>query len=251
MNPRKVHLRRADRVLSRNITIPSEKENFPDTGDLLPGRRQHSSLQRTRAPLATEWNTPNGISNPQREVLRLKEQRLNIIRQHPISRHVIKADFFQDEDWIEQQQRLFTSVLNEAFRKKLSPEKLREFSSTERKLAFNYYQSDDFQQIRRRLSAVHPYLAKTNPFQGLKSRRLCVIDSKSPYQDVGIRAAITNLFCENFSETWLSLALEVVTGREYGVPEYGNKKTRSFLQNVYSSVPLVKLMSPVHIRLRS
>jgi hypothetical protein len=153
-NPKR-SLGKAGRVVFANRNQVSDKENItivpePRSGKqlLLPKSKtfQHPSLKSLNETKARELRTP----------LIPKAPRNNVLQQHPISRHVIRSDFFSDQDWIEQQQGLFTSILNETFRQGLShkQKQLSPFDSNEREIAFQYYQSDVFQVIKRRLTTV-------------------------------------------------------------------------------------------------
>lgn len=75
---------------------------------------------------------------------------------HPISEKVVKSNLYDDENWIAQQQELFTAILNEM----LETETCRSVPwdgpvlERIRVASFQYYQNNTFQSIVRRLRSV-------------------------------------------------------------------------------------------------
>lgn len=84
------------------------------------------------------------------------------LKKYPISKHIINPNSYKDEGWIGQQQVLMTSILNEVLETHSSQSKIWKEKDLDlaRTKAFDYYQSDEFQIIVRRLNSVslQPYL---------------------------------------------------------------------------------------------
>jgi hypothetical protein len=80
-----------------------------------------------------------------------------VLSQHPISGYISAPQFFLEEDWIGQQEHIFTMILNDTLSEHAVQSKCWD-SKTEtetRVFAFGYFQSEKFQIIRRRLSTVN------------------------------------------------------------------------------------------------
>jgi hypothetical protein len=79
------------------------------------------------------------------------------LKQHPISDHILKANLYDDESWIGQQQKLFTSILNEVFasQNQKSNQWDEDMLEKARVIAFQYYQGDDFQLLVCRITSVY------------------------------------------------------------------------------------------------
>ena len=101
-----------------------------------------------------------GIRNAEQArstILQSKKNVTKLLNKHPISIHITKSDLYNDENWVGQQQELFTSVLNDIFEGQYSPLNLwgRGLLEIFRKEAFEYYETEVFQSIVKRLSSVY------------------------------------------------------------------------------------------------
>jgi len=110
--------------------------------------------QATRRGIPQRTSSMKATTQPRPRVLQSKTNiRSKLLSIHPVSKHIAKSDLYNDESWIGQQQRLFTSILNEVLESQnAKPDPWDEESI--RKTAFDFYQADSFQLIVRRLKIV-------------------------------------------------------------------------------------------------
>jgi hypothetical protein len=153
---KRVKVRQSTRVADKeNITLPETKPQskptvkFPAWGANVPKKTITTKRKVSSRPLTS------------RPVLQQKSLNISAeLKKHPISKHVLKPNLYNDEGWIGQQQVLMTSILNEILETHSSQNKLWKEKDLEkaRAKAFEYYQGDEFQIIVRRLNSV-PLLA--------------------------------------------------------------------------------------------
>jgi hypothetical protein len=137
--------------IKTDVTYFADKENVPSK---LQNAMPETEKQRkhTLIPFAKK-----GAIQSTRQALKPKANNYLAMRvAHPISENVIKSNLYDDENWIQQQQELFTSILNETLETVTSRSTFWDDQDLERIRAssFQYYQSNSFQSIVQRLNSV-------------------------------------------------------------------------------------------------
>ena len=137
--------------IKTDVTYFADKENVPSK---LQNAMPENEKQRkqTLIPFAKK-----GAIQSSRQALKPKVNNHLAMRvAHPISENVIKSNLYDDENWIQQQQELFTSILNETFETETSRSASWDDQNLERirVVSFQYYQSNSFQSIVQRLNSV-------------------------------------------------------------------------------------------------
>ena len=147
-------LGQSKRVKRKTEVIVADKENIP----YFPQTKECKSVakQVVHPGIPPRTSSIKATKQPGSRVLQPKTKNYSkLLASHPVSKHIAKADLYNDEGWIGQQQRLFTSILNEVLdSQNANPRPWDEESI--RKTAFDFYQADSFQLIVRRLKNV-PY----------------------------------------------------------------------------------------------
>ena len=153
-------LGKSKRVKVQQSTRAADKENirFPEANSKskAPVKFPAWGANILKKKAATKRRVP---SRPLNARSALQPKSLNVsteVKKHPISEHILKPNLYNDEGWIGQQQVLMTSILNEILETHACQEQAWKEKDLEnaRKMAFQYYQSDEFQIIVRRLSSV-------------------------------------------------------------------------------------------------
>ena len=162
-------LGQSKRVKRKTETIIPDKENIP----FFPQTKECKSLpQQIVHPPKTK--SIKSTKQPRSRVLQRKtNNRPKLLACHPVSKHIVKSDLYNDEGWIGRQQRLFTSILNEVLESpNAGPDPWDEESI--RKAAFEFYQADSFQLIVRRLKSV-PHFSDISTLisQGIQNEETC------------------------------------------------------------------------------
>jgi hypothetical protein len=149
---KRVKVQQSTRVADKeNVSIPETRPRskpavkFPAWGANIPKKTIATKRKVSSRPFTS------------RPVLQQKSVNISEeLKKHPISKHVLKPNLYNDEVWIGQQQVLMTSILNEILETNSSQNKLWSEKDLEkaRAKAFEYYQSDEFQIIVRRLNSV-------------------------------------------------------------------------------------------------
>lgn len=139
------------RVKRKPEGITADKENilsFPQAKEpkSVPKQTVHPGIPPRKSSI-------KATKQPRSRVLQPKNNHSKLLASHPVSKHIAKSDLYNDEGWIGQQQRLFTLILNEVLgSENAKPDSWDEESV--RKTAFDFYQSDSFQLVVRRLKIV-------------------------------------------------------------------------------------------------
>jgi hypothetical protein len=145
-------LGQSKRVKRKTETILADKENIP----YFPQTKECKSLpQQTVHPcIPPKTKSIKATKQPRSRALQRKtNNHPKLLACHPVSKHIVKSDLYNDEGWIGRQQQLFTSILNEVLESpNTAPDPWDEESV--RKTAFEFYQADSFQLIVRRLKSV-------------------------------------------------------------------------------------------------
>jgi hypothetical protein len=137
--------------IKTDVAHDGEKENLRMSHDTLPSKLQ--SRNHDPKPAMTKAK----VVPSRRQALKPKSHNSLTLRvAHPISEHVVKSNLYDDENWIGQQQELFTSILNEILETETSQAAAWDDQALERArtASFEYYQSNSFQSIVHRLSSV-------------------------------------------------------------------------------------------------
>jgi len=158
---RDVGLQRPQRIPRRGIGLSKrvktdvahdrDKENIRMSRNTPPSKllNRNHNLRPTRTQ-------PKVVSST-RQALKPKSNNFLALRvAHPISEHVVKSNLYDDENWIGQQQELFTPILNEILETETSRVTSWDDQALEmaRVSSFEYYQSNSFQSIVHRLGTV-------------------------------------------------------------------------------------------------
>lgn len=147
-------LGQSKRVKRKSEAIIADKENipcFPQAKECktVPKQEIHRGIPRKTSSVKTK-------KQPRSRALQPKtNDRSKLLANYPVSQHIAKSDLYNEEGWIGQQQRLFTSILNEVLESQNTKAGPWDEESI-RKTAFDFYQADSFQLIVRRLRIV-PY----------------------------------------------------------------------------------------------
>jgi hypothetical protein len=156
-----VGLQRPQRILRRGIgpskRIKTDVEHDGDKENLRMSHDIHSSKLQSRNIDPKPTMTKPKVVPSSRQALKPKSNNSLALRiAHPISEHVVKSNLYDDENWIGQQQELFTSILNEILETETSQAASWDDQALERArtASFEYYQSNSFQSIVHRLSSV-------------------------------------------------------------------------------------------------
>jgi hypothetical protein len=149
------------RLKRRKVAVNDlEKENA------LPSDPSKSYLTKSVPPAGFRQTRNTGGRSTTRKAIPLQPKTLNTsiristpLDQHPISRHILKSNLYDDESWIDQQQQLFTTILNRTFAQygKASSWGDEEAEGI-KAVAFQYYQSELLQSTVPRLRSVHTSL---------------------------------------------------------------------------------------------
>jgi hypothetical protein len=138
------------RALSKRVKVRHATDSGKENSQSFLQRR---SLKLVSRPSIQNRRTvrPAPIHLPQPKINNIS----NLLIKHPISKHVLKSNLYSGENWIEQQQKVFTSVLNEVLESHdLTSKAWKDDIETIRATAFDYYQGETFQNTARRLSTV-------------------------------------------------------------------------------------------------
>lgn len=153
-------LGKSKRVKAQQSSRVADKENIkppePKSKSKAPVKFPPWGANIPKKTAATKRKVPFRPLNSRRV---LQPKSLNVsteLKKHPISEHILKPNLYNHEGWIGQQQVLMTSILNEVLETHACQNKAWKEEDLEnaRTLAFQYYQSDEFQIIVRRLSSV-------------------------------------------------------------------------------------------------
>jgi hypothetical protein len=145
-------LGQSKRVKRKPEGITADKENIPS----FPQAKKPKSVpkQAVHPGIPPRKSSIKATKQPRSRILQPKQNNHSkLLASHPVSKHIARSDAYNDESWIGQQQRLFTSILNEVL---VSEGAKRDSWDEEsiRKTAFDFYQSDSFQLIVKRLKIV-------------------------------------------------------------------------------------------------
>ena len=135
------------------LSKAANKENLVNVAPMI------SKPIKKPGPKSVVASTRTVRRSPRRKAMQVKNGSnanvSNLRQKHPISKHVTRSDLYNYEDWIQQQERLFTSGLNRDlkpdWRKKEWDEDKWESIRTE---AFDYYQSYEFSPIVAKIKRV-------------------------------------------------------------------------------------------------
>ena len=137
-----------------------DKENVPYSRSL-PATKSSTLHSRKNNLRNATLNARKSRKPPHNgDVLRLKvDKTSNLIVAHPISKHIIKSNLYNDEGWIGQQQQLFVAILNDILESQQCKTTLWKVDALEnaRASAFEYYQTQDFQNIVKLLNTVRSF----------------------------------------------------------------------------------------------
>ena len=141
--------------IKRNVTAAANKENLP-----CPRKSNNSKLAQIHAKPRPNQSLSRGTRNAKQArsvILQPKQKLAALLNKHPVSTHITKSDLYNDENWVGLQQELFTSVLNDIFEVQCSLSNLWNRGPPEnfRQKAFEYYESEVFQSIVKRLNSVY------------------------------------------------------------------------------------------------
>jgi hypothetical protein len=141
--------------IKRNVNAAANKENL-----LLPPKSNNPKLAQIPAKRRPNQSLARGTrkaKQPRLTVLQPKQSITTLLNKHPVSTHITKSDLYDDENWVAQQQELFTAVLNDILKVQCSPPSLwdRVLLEKFRKKAFEYYETEVFQSIVKRLNNVY------------------------------------------------------------------------------------------------
>jgi len=136
--------------IKTDVAHDGEKENLRMSHDT-PSKLQ----SRNHDPKPT-MTKPKVVPSSRQALKPKNHNSLALSIAHPISEHVVKSNLYDDENWIGQQQELFTSILNEILETETSQAASWDEQALERArpASFEYYQSNSFQSIVHRLSSV-------------------------------------------------------------------------------------------------
>lgn len=136
--------------------LDADKENLLPHGNPYPKKRINCNIGSTLA----RNNNPQPRNRARQQPNTSEDCQL--LCQHPLSKHILRPNLYNDEGWIKQQQTIFTSILNEVLARHESQSKIwhGEVAERVRSAAFQLYQTDEFQTVVRRLSSVLPRLSK-------------------------------------------------------------------------------------------
>ena len=152
------------------LSIVANKENIQITAPIVskPIQKVREAKKtllkpepvRSTRTARTTLTTLTTRKSPRRRVLQDKAETKagvsNLRKEHPISKHITKSNLYNYEGWIEQQEAVFTSVLNGI----IGPSDWRKDDWEEdmwedvRELAFLTYQTASFQTISSRIERV-------------------------------------------------------------------------------------------------
>ena len=146
-------LGQSKRVKRKSEVIIADKENIP----YFPQAKERKTVpKQVHQGIPRKTSSIKATKQPRSRALQPKtNDRSKLLANHPVSQHIAKSDLYNEEGWIGQQQRLFTSILNEVLESQNAKASPWDEESI-RKTAFDFYQADSFQLIVRRLKIV-PY----------------------------------------------------------------------------------------------
>jgi hypothetical protein len=140
--------------------VIAEKENIPPpvrVESFRPAPKRSSCASRN----VRESLIKNRKQFRSRQILQPKTKIVShtnskVLQQHPPSDHILKANLYDDESWVGQQQALFTSILNEVFasQRRMSHSWNEGILDKIRTVAFQYYQGNTFQLLVHRIKSV-------------------------------------------------------------------------------------------------
>lgn len=163
-------LGKAKRLKRPAMAMLAEKENIIPSRQSQPPKPFLKSTTRQQVP--RQIIPQNTAIVKKRRVLQPKSNNLqskrstssSLLKNYPLSEHVVKPIVCNDETWIGQQQILFTSILNETFGSQVLKDNLwtddRLFEI--RRTAFARYQCSEFQRIIRVLNTVSGFYNPVN-----------------------------------------------------------------------------------------
>jgi len=137
--------------IKTDVAHDGDKENIRMSHNTPP-----SKLRNRNHNLRQIITKPKPVPLTRRALIPKSNNSLALKTVHPISEHVIKSNLYDNENWIGQQQELFTSILNEILETETSQAASWDDQALERAriASFEYYQSNSFQSIVHRLSSV-------------------------------------------------------------------------------------------------
>lgn len=149
------HALRNPKRVNRCVIV--EKENIPPLIRVESFRPRSSCAPRN----LRESLIGNRKQSRPRQTLQPKTKNVSptaskVLQQHPLSAHILKANLYDYESWVGQQQAVFTSILNEVFasQKSMSRSWNERALDKVRAVAFQYYQCDTFQLLVHRIRNV-------------------------------------------------------------------------------------------------
>ena len=137
----------------------ADKENVP----LSRVTQRQNVNARSRTKKITHGRAaakPKKNASGTRKVHALKNTKYNntpeLLAAHPVSKHILRPNLYDDEAWKGKQQELFVGILNDILesQKKTSMTWNGQAPESIRSTAFEYYQADTFQEIAKRLTTV-------------------------------------------------------------------------------------------------
>lgn len=151
------HQRIPRRGIGPSKRIKTDVTYFPDKENVL-SRLQNAmpKNEKQRKQKSIPFAKKGAIQSTRQALKPKVNNYLAMCVAHPISENVIKSNLYDDENWIVQQQELFTSILNEILETETSHLASWDDQNLERIRAasFQYYQSNSFQSIVQRLNSV-------------------------------------------------------------------------------------------------
>lgn len=153
----KLHHREADK---ENVPLSrvTQREN-------MSARHRSKKITNGRAAVKPKKNAPGT-----RKVLTVKKTKYDdtteLLAAHPVSKHILRSNLYDDETWKGKQQELFVGILNDILgsQKKTSMTWDGQAPEGIRSAAFEYYQADTFRDIAKRLNTVRSFTFFQNNF---------------------------------------------------------------------------------------